>query len=166
MTSTYTYTTARVHTATHLSDVIMGALSGLILELGLDHKQLQRTWAVDQQAIKAWILEGSLNMVALECNQPSGRVAPVIEFPVSYDSAGNGDIEFTASRARLARFMNKLASVPAGTTFRLFCSFNGYHSPQPGWSTASRASTTGLSSTTFGTLATAPGATAGMRLYQ
>jgi hypothetical protein len=78
MTHAFTSTTTRTHTATYLTDVIMGAIAD--------------------------------------------------------KTSGTSDAEFTASRARLARFRAKLDRVPVGTTFRLFCTFNGPHTPQPGWS--------------------------------
>jgi len=78
-----------------------------------------------------------------------------------------GNAEFTASRARMARFLAKLDSVPSGTTYRLFCTFSGPRTPQPGWSPGTRASTDGLRSLSYGTLGAAPDATASMRyLYK
>lgn len=167
MTSTYTTTTTRTHTATHLTDVIMGAIADILADLGIDLTTLYRDWTQDENAISAWILEGSLKEVVLECHQPRGTVAPVIEFPIAYRASGTGDAEFTASRARLARFRAKLDRVPAGTTYRLFCTFNGPRTPQPGWSPGTRASTQGLRSINYGTLGSAPDASTSMRyLYR
>jgi hypothetical protein len=162
-TSTSTYT--RVHTATHLADVIMGSIADILGTLGLDATRLFADWQTDQSAIAAWIAEGSLSVVALECHQPNGGVAPVLEFPVVYSGTGEGDQRFTADRAALARYLAKLQSVPRGTSYRLFCTFNGAHSTQPGWSTGSRASTSGMQSYTFGTLAAGPHASAGLRYF-
>jgi len=162
VTYTSTSTTTRTHTATYLTDVIMGAIADLLADLRIDLTTLYRDWAQDENAISAWILEGSLEEVVLECHQPGGIVAPIIEFPVSYKATGAGDAEFTASRARFARFRAKLDSVPAGTTYRLFCIFNGPHSSQPGWSPGTRASTQGLRSINYGTLGSAPDASASM----
>ena len=164
-TQTSTYTVTRTHTATHLTDVIMGAISDILADLNINPAALYHGWARDEAAIKAWIEEGSLAAVVLECHQPRGAVSPVIEFPVSYTSTGTGDAAFTASRARLARFRAKLDQVPAGTTFQLFVTYNGYHSPQPGWGPGTRASTQGMSSINFGTLGSAPHAAAGMRYH-
>jgi Bacterial HORMA domain 2 len=167
MTSTYTSTTTRTHTATHITDVIMGAIADILADLGIDLTTLYRDWTQDENAISAWILEGSLKEVVLECHQPRGTVAPVIEFPIAYKASGTGDSEFTASRARLARFRAKLDRVPAGTTYRLFCTFNGPRTPQPGWSPGARASTQGLRSINYGTLGSAPDASTSMRyLYR
>jgi hypothetical protein len=53
------------------------------------------------------------------------------------------------------------------TTYRLFCSFNGLHTSQPGWSPGTRASIQGLRSINYGTLGSAPDASATMRyLYR
>ncbi|MGI5223751.1 hypothetical protein [Actinoallomurus sp. CA-142502] len=163
MTTTHTYSYTRTHTATHLTDVILGAIADILSDLGIGTSRLTNDWVQNENALKAWIEEGSLDMVVLECHQPSGIVAPVLEFPVSYTASGSGDAEFTASRARMARFRTKLDHVPAGTTYRLFCSFNGPRTPQPGWGPGLRASTDGLRGITFGTLGSAPHASAGMR---
>jgi hypothetical protein len=160
-TSTVTYT--RVHTAIHLTDVIMGTISGILADLGIDSSQLARDWSITENAILAWITEGSLDRVVLECHRPSGVVEPVIEFPVQYKISGSGDAEFVASRARLARFRAKLDAVPEGTTYRLFCTFTGVRTPQPGWGPGTRASIAGLRSTNFGTLGHGPHGGTGLR---
>ena len=162
-TSTTTYT--RVHTATHLADVIMGSIADILASLGIDTTRLFADWDTDQKAITAWIAEGSLSAVVLECHQPNGAINPVLEFPVVYSGTGEGDRKFTADRAALARYLAKLQSVPGGSTYRLFCTFNGAHSTQPGWSAGSRASTSGMQSYTFGTLAAGPHASAGLRYF-
>ena len=161
-TSTSTYT--RVHTAAYLADVVMGAIGDILALLAIDTSRFWDEFTQDERAIKNWIAEGSLTEVALECHRPDGAVRPVFEFPVSYDLSGTGDARFVNSRAALARYTAKLKSVPSGTTYRLFCSFNGPHSAQEGWGPATRASTAGLRSTSFGSLAEGPHASAGMRV--
>lgn len=163
MTSTFTYAYTRTHTATHLTEVILGSIGDILADLGITMNRFHQNWETDENAIRAWIEEGTLATVVLECHRPSGAVDPVIEFPLNYTTTGTGDVEFTASRARLARFLAKLDHVPTGTTYRLFCTFNGSHSPQPGWEPGTRASTAGLRGITFGTLAGGPHASAGMR---
>ena len=81
-TSVSTYT--RTHTATHLADVILGSIADILGTLGIDATRVFADWDTDQRAISAWIEEGSLASVALECHQPGGAVAPIFEFPVSY----------------------------------------------------------------------------------
>lgn len=164
-TSTSTTTFTRTHTATHLADVVLGSIADILGTLHINPTQLFADWDSDQAAISAWITEGSLSCVALECHQPSGKVDPIFEFPVSYRLTGEGDRQFTADRAALARYLAKLKQVPIGTTFRLFCSFLGPHSSQPGWGSGSRASTSGLRSFSFGTLAGGPHAAASLRYY-
>lgn len=160
-TSTRTHT--RTHTATYLADVIMGAVGDILAVLGIDASRLWRDWDQDESALSAWIEEGSLAEVILECHRPNGTVAPVFEFPVSYDVTGQGDARFVDSRAGLARYRAKIAAVPSGTTYRLFCTFNGPRTPQTGWSPGNRASTEGLRSTSFGSLAEAPHARTTLR---
>lgn len=162
-TATSTRTHTRTHTATFLSDVIMGAIGDILAVLGIDARGFSADWDQDQRAIAAWIEEGSLKAVILECHRPSGTVKPIFEFPVSYETGGQGDATFVDSRAALARYQAKLASVPSGTTHRLFCTFNGPRTPQPGWSPGTRASTDGLRSTSFGSLAEGPHASASLR---
>jgi len=164
-TATATRTYTRTHTATHLSDVIMGSIADILGTLGIDATRLFADWDTDQRAISAWILEGSLKAVALECHQPGGVVNPILEFPVSYGGGEEADRQFTADRAALARYLAKLQRVPSGTNYRLFCSFNGSHSDQAGWSPASRTSIAGMQSYTFGTLAAGPHANASLRYY-
>lgn len=155
-TSTYTYT----QTATYLSDVIMGTIGDILALLGIQPDGALR-WDQDERAIAAWIAEQSLDTVVLECQRPDGTVRPIFEFPVTYKTSGQG--EFENSRAAMARAHAKITSVPSGTTYRLFCTFRTSRTPQPGWSTGTRASTDGLRSTSFGTLADAPHASAGAR---
>ena len=165
MTYTTVSTYTRTHTATHLADVILGSIADILGTLGIDATRVFADWDTDQRAISAWIAEGSLASVALECYQPGGAVAPIFEFPVSYEGTGEGDRKFTADRAALARYLAKLQSVPRGTVYRLFCSYNGSHSEQTGWSPGTRASLSGMRSYSFGTLAAGPHATAGLRYF-
>jgi hypothetical protein len=162
-TSVSTYT--RTHTATHLADVILGSVADILGTLGIDATRVFADWDTDQRAISAWIEEGSLASVALECHQPDGSIAPIFEFPVSYVGTGEGDRKFTADRAALARFLAKLQSVPRGTVYRIFCSYNGSHSDQRGWGPGSRASVSGMRSYSFGTLAAGPHGSAGLRYF-
>jgi hypothetical protein len=160
-TSTSTYT--RTQTAVFLTEVVMGAIADILADLRIDLTTLYRDWKQDEAAIAAWIGEGSLEQLVLECHQPAGTVSPVLEFPVSYRSGGAADAKFTADRAALARYRAKLDRVPAGTVFRLLCTFSRNPSPQPGWERATCASTSGLRSLRFGTLASAPHASLGLR---
>jgi hypothetical protein len=143
----------------------MGSIADILGTLRMDATRLFADWDTDQRAISAWIAEGSLRSVALECHQPSGSVNPILEFPVAYTGSGEGDRKFTADRAALARYLAKLKSVPSGTRYQLFCSFNGPHSDQPGWSLGTRASLDGMQAHSFGTLAAGPHANTSLRYY-
>ena len=164
-TSTSVSTYTRTHTATHLADVILGSIADILGTLSIDVTRLFADWDTDQRAISAWVNEGSLACVALECHQPGGAVTPIFEFPVLYTTTGEGDRKFTADRASLARYLAKLQRVQSGTTYRLFCTFNGSHSQQPGWNPGTRASTSGMRSYGFGTLASAPHANTSLRYF-
>lgn len=164
MTATSTYTITRVHTATHLSNAISGAIAEILTQLGISARSLMDDWAVEYDpAIRAWIEEGSLKMVVVECHRPNGAVDPVLEFPIDYYSDGSG--ELSHRHVALARHWAKLKNVPSGTTCKVICSYFGTHTPQPGWGSAIRASTAGLASGTFGTLASGPHAGASIRYY-
>jgi hypothetical protein len=162
-THTTTTTTTIVHTATWLAEVVLGTIADILADLGIDLTRFYRDWEQDESAIRKWLEERSLAIVVLECHQPGGTVAPVVEFPVRYRAGGEGDAEFTAHRAALARFRAKLDRVPLGTTYTLFCNFNGPHSDQPGWGPGTRASTAGLRPLSVRSIATAPHAAADMR---
>ncbi len=162
-TATYTRTYTRTHTATFLSDVIMGAIGDILAVLGIGATRFLADFDQDQRAIAAWIEEGSLKAVSLECHRSSGAVKPIFEFPVSYETNGQGDGAFVDSRAALARYQAKLASVPSDTRHQLFCTFNGAYAPQPGWGPGTRASIEGLRSISFGSLAEGPHARASLR---
>lgn len=164
-TSTRTHAYTRTHTAIHLADVILGSIADILGTLGIDPTRLFADWDTDQKAIAAWIKEGSLKSVALECHHPNGTVDPVLEFPVVYRTSGEGDRQFTADRAALARYLAKLKSVPRGTVYKLFCTYNGYHSEQPGWGPGTRASTDGMRSYSFGTLASGPHAATSLKYF-
>lgn len=163
-TSVSTYT--RAHTATHLADVILGSIADILATLKIDPTSIFADWNTHQSAISAWIEEGSLKCVAIECHRPSGTVDPIFEFPVSYTQSGTGDRHFTADRAARLQYMAKLQQVPSGTKFRIFCNFYGIPSEQPGWSPGERVSVDGMRSSSFGTLASGPHANAGMRFYR
>ncbi len=162
-TATSTSTHTRTHTATYISDVIMGAIGDILGCLNIDASRHLADWDQDQSAIAAWINEGSLKEVILECHRPDGTVKPVFEFPLVYGTFGQGGASFVSSRAALARYQAKLTSVPSGTQYKLFCTFSSARTPQPGWSPGSRASTDGLRSTSFGSLAEGPHASANLR---
>src|ERR1700742_2065091 len=112
-TQTSTTTHTRTRTATFLSELVMGTIGDILAQLGIDLTRLYRDWGQDQEAIKAWIEEGSLAMVILECQRPGGSVKPVFEFPISYEKGGGADKAFVESRASLARYRAKIDSVPA-----------------------------------------------------
>lgn len=164
-TRTHNATTTRTHTATHLTGIVMGSLNDILSHLGIDASHLLQRWETDERAIANWIEERSLKAVILECHRPNGIVDPVIEFPVTYTRDGPQTADFTASRARLARYLHKLGTVPRGTRYALFCTFHRQCTPQPGWSPGRRQSTGGMRSTSFGTLGRAPDARAEMRHY-
>lgn len=165
MSPTAVSTLTRTHTATHLADVILGSIADILATLGLDATRIFADWDTDQRAISAWIVEGSLKCVALECHQPDGTISPIFEFPVSYTSSGEGDRKFTADRAALSRYLAKLQRVPSGSKHKLFCTYNGQHSSQAGWGLGRRAATSGMRSYSFGTLAAGPHADASLKYF-
>jgi hypothetical protein len=162
-TSTSTTTYTRTHTATYLADAVLGSISEILGHLGIPLSNGSWDFSRDASAIAAWIKEESLKEVVLECHRPDGTVVPVFEFPVRYTADVIDDAVFTTSTSSLAKYRAKIATVPAGTEFQLFCTYRGAHSTQPGWFPGTRASTAGLRSSTFGTLASGPHAAATLR---
>ena len=106
-TSTSTSVHVRTRTATFLSELVMGTIGDILAELGIDLMRLYSNWAQDQAAIKAWIEEGSLEMVIMECHRPDGVVKPIFEFPINYEAGGSADKAFVESRASMARYRAK-----------------------------------------------------------
>jgi hypothetical protein len=165
-TSTSTYIITRSHTAIHLTNAIEGAIAEILSHLGLPGAARAIVGEWDRQyepAVRAWIEEGSLDRVVLECHHPSGRIEPVLEFPIDYSSDGSASLSHR--HVALARQWVKLSTVPASTTVKVICQYNGWHSPQPGWEPAQRASTKRMRSVTLGTLAAGPHASASIRYY-
>lgn len=165
-TNTTTYAITRSHTAVHLSNAISGAIAEILTHLGLpgSARSLMNTWdRTYDPSIRAWIEEGSLDRVIVECHRPSGRVEPIFEFPIDYSSDGSASLSHR--HVALARQWVKLNTVPAGTTVEIICQYNGWHSDQPGWGPGQRASTAGMRSVTLGTLAAGPHASASIRYY-
>jgi hypothetical protein len=66
VTYTSTSATTRTHTATYLTDLILGAIADILADLRIDLTTLYRDWTQDEHAISAWILEGSLEEVVFE----------------------------------------------------------------------------------------------------
>ena len=162
--NTTTRAITRSHTATHLTNAVLGAIAEILSHLGVSARSLLAVWDTEYEpALHAWIYEGSLAMVILECVRPGGTVEPVFEFPIEYQSDGSAGLSHR--HVALARQWLKLGRVPAGTTYRILCSYNGWHSEQPGWGSATRASVTGMRSVTLGTLAAGPHATASARYF-
>jgi hypothetical protein len=129
--------------------------------LGLPTRALINEWYdYYDPALCAWIEERSLKCVVVECHRPGGKIEPVLEFPIEYTSSS---AELSHRHVALARQWAKLTRVPSGTTFKVICQYNGYHSPQPHWGPTTRASTAGMRSVTLGTLAEGPGASASIR---
>jgi hypothetical protein len=165
MTSTWTSTYTRTQTATYLSDVLMGTMRDILVQLGISASSLLNNWDQNQGAIAAWISEGSLGKVILECHQPQGTVNPIFEFPISYDAANAGDRAFVTSQASIASYLSKVNAVPAGSTFRLYCEFRSARTPQPGWHSGNRSATSHLQVRTIGTVASGPHASAAARIH-
>lgn len=163
-TATTTHLITRAHTATHLTNAIAGAIADILGHLDIDTTRILTRWPHDYDpAIQAWINEGSLTAVIVECHRPDRSTHPVFEFPISYHTDGSANLNHR--HVALARQWTKLNRVPTGTTVDIICTYRGPHSPQPGWGPTHRASTDGLRARTLGTLAAGPYAEASIRCY-
>lgn len=160
-TGTSTRTVTMVHTATFLADAIQGSLIELLEYLGLGGTKLAAEWAnIYQPAITAWIIEQSLSAVVLECTTPQG-VKSRFDFAVEYNALGEG---FRNRAQTLSGYYAKISRLPAGTTWRIVCTYRTTHSTQPGWSSTTLDATAGLG-ISLGTLARAPHATVSLTNY-
>lgn len=156
-----TSTSTRTQTAVHLTDVITGAFSTIVSSLGLSTARLRTDWNAIERGLMTWIDEGSLKEVCLELGDPDDPLA-VLEIPIAYRLTGAGDVEFVASRARLARLTAKLQSVPAGTSYRVVAFHHGAHAEVPGWGPCTGADRSGLSAYRLGSLGSGPEASASL----
>lgn len=150
-----TSTNTRTQTAVFLTDTIMGSFSSFVAALGLSSAYLDGHWQTIEDGLAMWIEEGSLKQVTLEFG-PQDRPHAVFEIPVKYEWNGSGDVGFVANKARLARYLAKLESVPAGTSYRVVASHNGTYTSLPGWTSTTAADTSGMSSFGLGGLGRAP----------
>lgn len=163
-TATATHLVTRVHTATHLSNAVAGAIADILNRLGISSRQLMVDWPGQyDSAIRAWIEEGSLASVRVECTRPDGVAEPIFEFPIDYFD--DGSVELSHRHVALARQWVKINSVPSGTTIVVKCSYSGAHTPQPGWGPCALAPTAHLQHINFGTLAAGPYASASVRMW-
>lgn len=147
----------RTQTAVHLTDLITGAFSAIVASVGLSAGYLRQHWDAIELGLMTWIEEGSLSTISLEFGDPVKPLA-LLEIPVAYRFTGVGNVEFVASRARLARLTAKLERVPAGTPYRVVASYSGTHSPVDGWSPTTAADRSGLSVYNLGALGSGPDA--------
>ena len=139
----------------------MGAIADMLALLGIAaqrHRPLgpgrARDRRLDRGAVR-W------STVVLECHRPDGTVRPIFEFPVTYEIAGEGAIrELAGGDGARPR-----EDQPGALGHHLQARLRLPHGPSRhnGWSPATRASTDGLRSTSFGSLAEAPHARASLR---
>jgi hypothetical protein len=123
-----------------------------------------RRWPTEYDpAIRAWITEGSLSIIHLECTRLNGTVNPIFHFPIEYYDDGSAEI--SQRHIAQARLWSKVNKVPLGTTFAIKCSYRSKHTDQPYWSDSTLASTDGMSKTNFGTLASGTYASASVTMY-
>lgn len=160
-TSLRTSTSTRTQTAVHLTDVITGAFSAIVASLGLSSAHLRSHWNAIEHGLMTWIDEGSLKDVSLEFGNPAAPIA-VFEIPILYRFTGAGNVEFVASRARLARLTAKLQRVPSNTSYRVVANHHGSYTDVPGWSAATAADRSSLASYRLGGLGSGPDASASL----
>jgi hypothetical protein len=163
-TSTATRVITRAHTATHLSNAIAGAIAEILGRLGISARLLMADWPQRYDpAIRAWMEEGSLASIRLECTQPNGKVEPIFEFPIEYFD--DGSVELSHRHVALARQWVKINTVPSGSSVEVKCQYTGLHTPQNGWGSCDMAPTSHLQRVNFGTLAAGPYASAAVRMW-
>jgi hypothetical protein len=157
-------TATRAQTAVHVTGAVMDTFQNVLASLGLSSRYLDRHWDTIETGLKAWIDEGSLEHVQLECGDARDPDA-VFLIPLSYRTAGNGDLAFVTSHARVVRALAKLESVPAGTDYRVVVKTKSWAKELDGWSSTTAADTSGLSSYELGGVAGAPHASASLTYF-
>lgn len=162
--ATLTHAITRVHTATHLSNAIAGAIAEILTHLGISARSIMSAWENEYDpAVRAWIEEGSLAQVVVQCHRTNGTIEPIFEFPIQYFTDGSATLSHR--HVALARSWVKLNKVPSGTTCAIICQYRFTPKEMPGWTSAKRAATGHLRSVTLGTLASGPHASASIRMY-
>jgi hypothetical protein len=163
-TVTATRVITRAHTATHLSNAVAGAIADILGRLGISSRQLMADWPrLHDPAIRAWMEEGSLAAIRVECTQPGGKIEPIFEFPIDYFD--DGSVELSHRHVAIARQWAKINRVPAGSAVAVKCQYTGTHTPQSGWGSCDMAPTSHLNRVNFGTLAAGPYASLAVRMY-
>ncbi len=160
-----TRVTTRTHTANYLSGEILGAFSDILAHLGLSGSAFGEQWPSTEAALVVWIQEGSLEKVRLECMAPSGAKA-FFEVAVMYDESGIGESQFVSQQLALARCRAKFDSMPRTSTYRLLVWTKSWRTAIAGWTATTEGSTAGLIARSFGTLASAPHASASLRYFR
>lgn len=160
-----TRVTTRTHTANYLSGEILGAFSDILAHLGLSGSAFGKQWPSTEAALVLWIQEGSLDKVRLECVAPNGAKA-FFEVAVGYDASGTGEAQFVSQQLALARYRAKVESMPHTSTYRLLVWTKSWRTHIAGWTETTEGSTDGLIARSFGTLASAPHASASLRYFR
>lgn len=160
-----TRVTTRTHTANYLSGEILGAFSDILAHLGLSGSAFGEQWPSTEAALVVWIQEGSLERVRLECVAAMGLKA-FFEVAVTYDASGTGEAQFVSQQLALARCRAKFDSMPRTSTYRLLVWTKSWRTAIAGWTETTEGSTAGLIARSFGTLASAPHASASLRYFR
>lgn len=110
---------SRTHTANYVSDKMRNLLKTLILDYGLDPKQLVDAWSGwVHDAAREWMQTGDLVKFVIEFYRPGDSYAVARwDFPIRYDGA---DIDqMWVDRDFLQGSIAKAPRPPAGCTYRV-----------------------------------------------
>jgi hypothetical protein len=161
---TATRIATRTQTAVHLTDLVLGAFSHIVAQLGLSSAYLDRHWTVIEDGLKTWIDEGMLEWVRLEVGSKSNP-SDVFNVPITYTTSGSGDISFVTSQARIARALAKFDPQTSGSSYRVAVKTSPGATEVDGWESTTAADLSGMASYALGGLGGGPGASASLSHY-
>jgi hypothetical protein len=166
MSSTYTFTFNRTHTATFAADAMRNALRDLLLGVGLDPLSLVTSWSVNGEAARTWLRSGHLRELVLELYVPgSSKVAARIDIPIRYDGSGVSD-DMWVDREHVRRTAAYIGKLPAHYRYDVIFRLAPGAPPVVGMGDATLRGTGGLSARSAGTVIATPDIVGGLRYWR
>jgi hypothetical protein len=166
MTSTYTLTFNRTHTATFSADAMRNVLRDLLLGLGLDPLALITGWSLNGQAARTWLQSGHLRELVLEVYAPgSSKAMARIDIPIRYDGSGVDD-DMWVDREHVRRTTAQIGKLPAYYRYDVVFCLAPNAPPVAGMGNATLRDIVGLTPRSAGTVIATPDIVGGLRYWR
>ncbi|MBO6655889.1 MAG: hypothetical protein JJ934_03295 [Pseudomonadales bacterium] len=167
MSSTFTLTYSRTHTAVFVSDSIRNVLRDIVIEGGLKPTRLVDSWGGNLgRAIRTWLESGDLISISLEFYMPGSDDAVARwDFPIKYDGSGADD-DMWVSKRHIKNTIAKADKPPQGAVYRVIATHRPGAADVDGMVDAEFKSTTGLVCRSTGTAIATPDIMAGMKYWR